>query len=92
MNQPIGRVRAYAEVESIKGKKDPNARYAKQVMGLVKGEGRVTEYESFINLEYQQPLAAGDYDVVPKELKLTKDGKPYVSYELVPVKTGAKAA
>lgn len=92
MADSIGRVRAFAEVESIKGKKDPAARYAKQVMGLVKGEGRVTEYESFINLDRDQPMAAGDYDVIPTALKLTRDGKPYVAFELVPVKAAAKAA
>ena len=91
MNQAIGRIRAFNEVESIKGRKDPNARYAKQVMGLVRGEGRVQEYESFINLEFGNTLQAGDYDVVPKEPKLTRDGKLYIPFDLIPVKAPVKS-
>jgi len=88
----FGLVRVYAEVESIKGRKDPNARYAKQTRGLVKGEGRVQEFEQFLNLDRESPMPAGDYDVVPGQLKLTQDGKPYLPFELVPVKAATKAA
>ncbi|MHB1271517.1 MAG: hypothetical protein ACYCZD_01900 [Rhodanobacter sp.] len=90
MSQSIGTLRAFSEVESIRGKKDPSARYAKQVCGLVKDGNRVTEFERFMNLENEQPLLSGDYDIVPRAPKLTRDGKLYVPFDLVPVSAPKK--
>ena len=88
-----GVIRVYNEVQAIKGKKDPSANYAKQTRGLVKGEGRVQEFEQFLSLDRgDKPLPAGDYEVVPGQVVLTRDGKVYLPFDLVPIKQAAKAA
>ena len=42
-------LRAYNEVRVIAGKKDPSKEHGFQVCGIVKGEGRVEEFEQYFD-------------------------------------------
>lgn len=79
-------LRVYNEVRVQPGKKDPSKKHGFQVCGIVKGEGRVEEFEMYFNPEQQQQfLPPGDYEVVAGGLYLDRDGRLQIGREFVPV-------
>jgi hypothetical protein len=87
-----GTIRVYNETETFGSKKDPSARYAKQTRAVLKDGGRASEFQQFLNLDRESPLPAGDYDVVPGHVVVTRKGEIYMPFELVLVKAAAKVA
>ena len=86
-------LRAYNEVRVIPGKKDPSKNHGFQVCGIVKGEGRVEEFEQYFDpSKGSHFLPPGDYQVVAGGLYLDRDGRLQLEREFVPLKAGQKAA
>lgn len=85
-------LRAYAEIEVKRGKKDPSKQHGFQAIGIVKGEGRVEEGQAYFNPD-QAPhfLPPGDYEVVAGGLYFDRDGRLQVAREFVPLKSAPKA-
>jgi len=85
-------LRAYSEVRIQAGKKDPSKSHGFQTCGIVKGEGRVEEFQAYFDPSSASHfLPPGDYEVVAKGIYLDRDGRLQMEREFVPVKA-AKAA
>lgn len=86
-------LRAYNEVRVMAGKKDPSKNHGFQVCGIVKGEGRVEEFEQYFDpSKASHFLPPGDYQVVAGGLYLDRDGRLQLEREFVPLKAASKAA
>lgn len=86
-------LRAYDEVKRRNGKKDPSKVHGFQVCGIVKGEGRVEEFEQYFDPDKASHfLPPGDYTVVATGLYLDRDGRLQIGREFVPLGKSAKAA
>ena len=86
-------LRAYNEVRVIPGKKDPTKNHGFQACGIVKGEGRVEEFEQYFDpTKASHFLPPGDYQVVAGGLYVDRDGRLQLEREYVPIKAGQKAA
>lgn len=86
-------LRAYNEVRVIDGTKDPTKKHGFQVCGIVKGEGRVEEFEQYFDPKKASHfLPPGDYQVVAGGLYLDRDGRLALEREYVPIKAATKAA
>ncbi|KZC40652.1 MULTISPECIES: hypothetical protein [Rhodanobacter] len=92
MNDNHNILRAYNEVKRANGKKDPSKVHGFQTCGIVKGEGRVEEFQQYFDPD-KSPyfLAPGDYTVVATGLYLDRDGRLQIGREFVPLKA-SKAA
>lgn len=94
MSQPVfTRLRVYDEIKTRDGEK-PGQVHGFQVCGIVKGEGRVEEFEQYFDAAKQPHfLPAGDYELKATGLYLDRRGRLQVGREFVPVpKAPAKAA
>lgn len=88
-------LRVYNETRVQAGKKDPSKNHGFQVCGIVKGEGRVEEFEQYFDpSKGPHFLPAGDYEVKATGLYLDRDGRLQIGREFVPLplKQAAKAA
>lgn len=85
-------LRAYGEVRVSPGKKDPSKNHGFQVCGIVKGEGRVEEFQQYFDpSKASHFLPPGDYEVRCTGIYLDRDGRLQMEREFVPVKA-ARAA
>jgi len=86
-------LRAYSETRVSPGKKDPSKNHGFQTCGIVKGEGRVEEFQQYFDpSKGSHFLPPGDYEVVAKGIYLDRDGRLQMEREFVPVKSSAWAA
>lgn len=86
-------LRAFSEVRVQAGRADPSKKHGFQTCGIVKGEGRVEEFQQYFDpSKASHFLPPGDYEVVSKGIYLDRDGRLQMEREFVPVKTSAKAA
>lgn len=93
MNDQHKILRAYNEVKILAGKKDPSKNHGFQTCGIVKGEGRVEEFQQYFDpSKASHFLAPGDYEVVAGGLFLDRDGRLQVAREFVPLTSAKKAA
>jgi hypothetical protein len=85
-------LRVFNEIEVKVGKKDPSKKHGFQTCAIVKGEGRLEEFQMYFNPEQAQHfLPPGDYEVVAGGLYLDRDGRLQIGREFMPVKA-ARAA
>lgn len=95
MSQQVNhtRLRVYDEIKVRDGKK-PGQRHGFQVCGIVKGEGRVEEFEQYFDANKADHfLPPGDYEMKATGMYLDRDGRLQIGREFVPVaKAPAKAA
>lgn len=85
-------LRAFPEIAVRRGKKDPSKEHGFQVVGILKGEGRVEEGEVYFNPDEKANfLPPGDYEVVAGGLYFDRDGRLQVAREFVPLKSAPKA-
>lgn len=87
------RLRVYDEIRTFDGKKAGQV-HGFQVCGIVKGEGRVEEFEQYFDAAKQKHfLPAGDYEMKATGMYLDRDGRLQIGREFEPVaKAPAKAA
>lgn len=86
-------LRAYPETRINAGKKDPSKSHGFQVCGIVKGEGRVEEFEQYFDpSKGSHFLPPGDYEVKAGGLYVDRDGRLQLEREFVPIKQAARAA
>lgn len=77
-------LRAYAETRVQTGKADPSKQHGFQVCGIVKGEGRVEEFQQYFDpTKGSHFLPPGDYEVVSKGIYLDRDGRLQIEREFV---------
>lgn len=83
-------IRVYSEVR--KHEKDGKV-HGFQTCGIVKGEGRIEEFEQYFDASKSpQWLAPGDYRVVAAGLYLDRSGRLQLGREFIAVKSATKAA
>jgi len=87
-------LRVYDEVRVFDDRKDSSKKHGFQTCGIVKGEGRVEEFQQYFDPSKQSNfLPAGDYQVKALGIYLDRDGRLQIEREFVPVqKTPARAA
>ncbi|UGB47231.1 hypothetical protein LQ772_08100 [Frateuria edaphi] len=86
------RLRAYNEIKTREGKK-PGQVHGFQVCGIVKGEGRVEEFEQYFDAAKNPHfLPPGDYEVKATGMYLDRDGRLQIGREFEPVKPQTQAA
>lgn len=86
-------LRAYNEVRITPDKNDPARRHGFQTCGIVKGEGRVEEFEQYFDPSKNSHfLPPGDYQVRATGLYLDRNGRLQIGREFVPIKADSKAA
>ena len=79
-------LRVFDEIKRNANKKDPSKTNGFQVCAIVKGEGRLQEFEQYFDASTQPHfLPPGDYTVVPTGLYLDRDGRLQLGREFVPV-------
>jgi hypothetical protein len=72
---------------------DASKKHGFQVCGIVKGEGRVEEFEQYFDPKKGSHfLPPGDYQVVAGGLYLDRNGRLQLEREFVPLKAAPKAA
>ena len=85
-------LRAYSETRVNPGKKDPSKSHGFQTCGIVKGEGRVEEFQQYFDpSKASHFLPPGDYEVVATGIYLDRDGRLQMEREFRPL-ARAKAA
>lgn len=86
-------LRVFDEVKRNTNKKDPSKTNGFQVCAIVKGEGRLQEFEHYFDATTASHfLPPGDYTAVSTGLYLDRDGRLQMGREFVPVAAKAKAA
>ncbi|TCV97738.1 hypothetical protein EC912_101755 [Luteibacter rhizovicinus] len=86
-------IRAFNETRLFDDKKDASKKHGFQTCAIVKGEGRMQEYEEYFNPSKQSHfLPPGDYEVVMEGVYLDRDNRRQVKLSYVALKTAAKAA
>lgn len=87
-------LRAYNETRVFDDKKDASRKHGFQTCGIVKGEGRVEEFQQYFDpSKATQFLPAGDYEVVAVGIYLDRDGRLQMEREFRPLaKTAARSA
>ncbi|MBT2119862.1 hypothetical protein [Dyella sp. LX-1] len=86
-------LRAYNETRVMADRKDPSKQHGFQVCGIVKGEGRVEEFEQYFDPKKASHfLPPGDYQVLAGGLYLDRDKRLAMEREYVPIKAATKAA
>lgn len=86
------RLRVFNEIKTRDGKK-PGQKHGFQVCGIVKGEGRIEEFEQYFDAASKEHfLPPGDYEVKATGLYLDRDGRLQIGREFEPVRQAAKAA
>lgn len=86
-------LRAYNEVRVHDDKKDADKKHGFQTCGIVKGEGRVEEFQQYFDPKKQSHfLPPGDYEVKATGIYLDREGRLAMEREFVPVKASARAA
>ena len=86
-------IRAYNEFLVFDDKKDSSKKHGVQTLAIVKGEGRVQEFQQYFDpAKHSNFLPPGDYEVVAGGVYLDRDGRMQINREfrLLP-KQGAKA-
>ena len=80
------RLRVYNEIKTRDGKKAGQV-HGFQVCGIVKGEGRIEEFEQYFDASrHSHFLPPGDYEVKPGGLYLDRDGRLQMGKTFEPVK------
>lgn len=86
-------LRAYNEVRVHEDKKDSSKRHGFQTCGIVKGEGRVEEFQQYFDPSRASHfLAPGDYEVKAVGIYLDRDGRLQMEREFIPLKPAARSA
>ncbi|MHA6203488.1 hypothetical protein ACXU4B_03575 [Dyella soli] len=86
-------LRAYNETRVSDSKKKPGTRVGFQTCGIVKGEGRVEEFDQYFDPDKAGNfLPPGDYEVKATGLYLDRDGRLQIGREFVLIKPAARAA
>lgn len=86
-------LRAYNEVRIQAGRKDPSKNYGFQACGIVKGEGRVEEFQQYFDpTKASHFLPPGDYEVRCTGIYLDRDGRLQMQREFVPLAKSSRAA
>jgi hypothetical protein len=86
------RLRVYNEIKKLDGKK-PGQVHGFQTCGIVKGEGRVEEFEHYFDASKNEHfLPPGDYEMKATGMYLDRDGRLQVGREFEPVKPQTQAA
>lgn len=85
-------MRAYNETRVFDDKKDSSKKHGFQTCGIVKGEGRVEEFQQYFDpTRSSHFIAPGDYEVRAVGIYLDREGRLQIEREFVPVKA-ARAA
>lgn len=86
-------LRAFAEVRIQAGRKDPSKSHGFQVCGIVKGEGRVEEFQQYFDpTKASHFLPPGDYEVKATGIYVDRDGRLQIEREFVPLKPSTSRA
>jgi len=86
-------LRAFSDTRIIPDKTDPSKKHGFQTCGIVKGEGRVEEFEQYFNpKESAFFLAPGDYEVQATGLFLDRNRRLQLGREFTLVKSAQKSA
>jgi len=86
-------IRVFDEIKRNPNRKDPSKTNGFQVCAIVKGEGRMQEFEQYFDATREPHfLPPGDYKVVPTGLYLDRDGRLQMGREFQPLGAKAKAA
>lgn len=86
-------LRAYNEMRIHDDKRDASKKHGFQTCGIVKGEGRVEEFQQYFDPSRAPHfLAPGDYQVVAGGMYLDRDGRLQIEREFVPVSAVRKSA
>ena len=86
-------LRAYNETRVFDDKKDSSKKHGFQTCGIVKGEGRVEEFQQYFDPSKQSHfLAPGDYEVRAVGIYLDRDGRLQMEREFTPIKVAARSA
>lgn len=86
------RLRAYDEIRVHDDKKDSSRKHGFQTCGIVKGEGRVEEFQQYFDpSKGSHFLPPGDYEVKATGIYLDRDGRMQIEREFVPVPKAAPA-
>lgn len=79
------RLRVFDEIKTREGKKAGQI-HGFQVCGIVKGEGRIEEFEQYFDAARNEHfLPPGDYEMKPTGMYLDRDGRLQIGREFVPV-------
>ncbi|MET3650661.1 hypothetical protein [Dyella japonica] len=79
-------LRAFSEVRVQAGRKDPSKNHGFQTCGIVKGEGRVEEFQQYFDpSKASHFLPPGDYEVRATGIYLDRDGRLQMEREFVPL-------
>lgn len=86
------RLRVYNEIKKRDGNK-PGQIHGFQTCGIVKGEGRVEEFEQYFDAAKNEHfLPPGDYEVKATGMYLDRQGRLQIGREFEPVKSASRAA
>ena len=86
-------ITATSYVRVVNGKKDPSATYGFQTCGLKTGPSMFKEFDRMYSPSRgEKPLPEGEYEVQPKPAYIDQKGNLRVGFDLVPVKSAARAA
>lgn len=79
-------IRAYNETRVFDDKKDSSRKHGFQTLGIVKGEGRVEEFQQYFDpAKHAHFLPPGDYEVVAGGVYLDRDGRMQINREFRPL-------
>ncbi len=86
-------LRVYNETRQFEDKNDSTKKHGFQTCGIVKGEGRVEEFEQYYDpSKASHFLPPGDYEVKAVGIYLDRQGRLQLEREFTPVKAAAARA